>query len=233
MSTVTAPAATSSSSPSTLPRLDTSEGKDTSRGHNDAQGLWAAVDLSEEEEWDLDSAGLLEYQKAWRRAIEYDFPPGGDITCDPRTFIPLERSALMSVGVAGPNADLSQSPDPALLRKALTRAGERILSVTDHGEELTPKQLDELYESGDFEDGGYTPAYVSDPESYTGVVGITNIDTESMHFIWLQRTALRIVAEEIRKVGATPARIVPYLDSDTLAALRESGVQLPTEDELR
>ena len=228
MSTVTAPA--SSGSPSTLPRLATSEGKDTSKGHNDPQGLWAAVDLSEEEEWGRESAVLLEQQRAWRRAVEYDFPPGGDISCDPRTFIPLRETYLINVGVTGPNPALLQSPDPALLRKALSRAGERIMMVTGKGEELTQKQYDE---SDDVGDDTYTPSYVSDPEGYTGVVGISNIDTDGVRFVWLERTTLRIVAEELRKVGAVPARIVPYLDIDTQTWLKGQGERLPTEGELR
>lgn len=221
---------TASESASSLPRLATSEDKDTSKGKHDAEGLWAAVDLSEEEGLPPDPADLLEQQRAWRRAIEHDFPPGGDITCDPRTFVPLRSSILMTVGVTGPDPTLLQSPDPVALKQALSRAGQRIMLVTEAGRELTPKQFDELLDSGE---EVYTPSFVSDPESYTGVVGINNIDTDGVRHTWLLRTALRIVAEEIRRVGAVPARIVPYLDVDTLEWLKDQGERLPTEAELR
>lgn len=102
--------------------------------------------------------------------------------------------------------------------------------VTEAGRELTPEQFDELLTSGE---EIYTPSFVSDPESYTGVVGISNIDTDGVRHPWLLRTALRIVAEEVRAAGAVPARIVPYLDIDTLEWLKDQGERLPTEAELR
>lgn len=230
-----APNATESPSATTsrtYPHLQTSEGKDTSRGHNDPRGLWAAVDLAWDQEFPEDPGVLLDQQRAWARAIESDFPPGGDITCDPRTFLPLRHSYLINVAVTGPDPSKLTSPDQALLREALSRAGARIMLVTGDGRELTEQQYEAQVDNGESEDD-YTPNYVSEPEGYTSVVGISNIDTKGERYTWLERTALRIVAEELRRAGALPARIVPYLDIDTQAWLREQGEQLPSEKELR
>jgi hypothetical protein len=212
-------------------RLATSEGTDTSKGHNDQLGLWAIAEQDAENDTPGDLSVLLRQQQNWRRAVEHDFPPGGDITCDPRTFLPLNNSVLVNVAVTGPDHSVLQSPDPALLTKALRRAQGRILRVTEDGRELTEEQYEKLAGAG--EDDSYTPNDVSDPEGYTGVVGISDIDTKGVRYVWLERTVLRIVAEELREAGAVPARIVPYLDADTLAWLRERGEVLPTEDELR
>jgi len=179
-----APSATESPSPTTsptYPHLQTSEGKDTSRGHNDPQGLWAAVDLAWDQEFPEDPGVLLDQQRAWARAIESDFPPGGDITCDPRTFLPLRHSYLVNVAVTGPDPSKLTSPDQALLREALSRAGARIMLVTGDGRELSEQQYEAQVDSGESEDD-YTPNYVSGPEGYTSVVGISNIDTKGERY---------------------------------------------------
>ncbi|PFG18254.1 hypothetical protein ATK74_2838 [Propionicimonas paludicola] len=230
-------------SASALPRLVTSEGKDTSRGHNDPDGLWAQAERDAADELIDDAAELREHQRNWRRAVESDFPPGGDITVDPRTFMPLQELMVEGFGVTGPNPGLLKSPDPTLLREALRRATERILRVRADGRELSESQVEGRGEADDDEgdeegeqgetDDDYTPNYLSEPEGYTGVVGISNFDTKGVAFVWLERTTLRIVAEELRRSGAVPARIVPYLDVDTLAWLREHGETYPSDAELR
>jgi hypothetical protein len=232
------PTTSTASSAVRLPHLVTSEGKDTSRGENDPDGWWAQAALDARNEL-IDSSGqLLEYQRNWRRAVESDFPAGGDITVDPRTFMPLRESMVEGFGVTGPDPALLKGPDPVRLNEALQRASERIMRVRADGRELSAEQFAGRSEADDDEDedetgDDYTPNYLSDPESYTGVIGISNFDTKGVRLVWLQRTTLRILAEELRRADALPARIVPYLDVDTLQWLRERGESYPTEGELR
>jgi len=235
-----APGPTTSVTPSSaLPHLATIEGKDTSRGKSDPNGLWAQAALDATNELIDSPAQLLESQRNWRRAVEADFPPGGDITVDPRTFMPLRESMVEGFGVTGPDPALLKSPDPALLREALRRASDRIMRVRADGRELSDAQFERLSETDEDQDeedetsDGYTPNFLSDPESYTGVVGVSNFDTKGVRLVWLQRTTLRILAEELRRVDALPARIVPYLDIDTLQWLRDRGESYPTDTQLK
>jgi hypothetical protein len=171
--------------------------------------------------------------------VESDFPLGGDITVDPRTFMPLRESMVDGFGVTGPDPALLKSPDPALLREALQRASDRIMRVRADGRELSEAQFERLSETDEDQDeedetsDSYTPNFLSDPESYTGVVGVSNFDTKGVRLVWLQRTTFRILAEELRRVDALPARIVPYLDIDTLQWLRDRGESYPTDTELK
>lgn len=205
----------SAPSTSVTPR---SEGRDTSRGHNDPHGLWQRVD-DPERLFLLDPEELLGAQQDWARAIYYDFPIGSDISCDPRTFLPLEQGTMMQVGV--------ETADHALARQAMAATVERLGWVTvDDGEEL-PRPAD-----WDDERYSMTSPYISEPEQVGQVVGISNIDTEGEIQVWFERTVLRIIAEELRRAGAVPARIVPFITPEDHESLRADGVTLPTLKEL-
>lgn len=225
LATPTPSASPSASTASTPIHLRTSENTNTSRGHTDPDGLWAAVEANEAHELQAadDPSLLLQHQRDWRRAIEADFPPGGDITCDSRAFMPLRESYVITIGV------LVNGSNAGVLEAALNRAGARMMAVTDDGRELTGKELDEADSSGV---PAFTIAYVSEAERSGMVVGINNIDTQGERYPWMFRTFIRIVAEELRRAGAVPARIVPYLDPDTQQWLKERHERYPTDSEL-
>ncbi|MCE1173611.1 MAG: hypothetical protein LWW77_03270 [Propionibacteriales bacterium] len=211
--------AASSAAPTRLPPF---LGMDTSKGHNDAQGLWAKVDLPPEDEWSRTPSQLLEQQRDWKRAIDYDFPADSAITCDPRTFVPLDKVMLINIAVIG--------DDKAAVMAAMTKAQERLYRVDSDGREYSEAELDKLLSDGP---EVMTPAYLSDPEAVGLMVGIDNIDLEGERYTWYERTAMRIVAEELVAAKATPARITPFLTPDVLEWIDQSGDRLPNEGELR
>lgn len=199
----------------------TSEGRDTSRSSNDPRGLWAAA--ARPEGWLSTAAGVRESQEAWRRAVESDFPPDGDITCDPWTLMPLATLVVCKVGVTG--------PPPELVQGVLSEAAVRMLNVTATGQELTDDEYEEWEERGGEDDDDYTPNYVSEPRIWNDIVGIDTIDTKGERYPWMFRTFLRIVAEELRAAGAVPARIIPFLTPDTLAWMAQHGELYPIDVE--
>lgn len=181
----------------------TSEGTDTSAYGDDPGGAWAAVVHPADRQyfWDTDRFVLLTDQRAWKRAVESDFPPDGDITVDPHTLMPLSHWVDHSLGVMSFVPDLAQS--------ALEAAAWRVMSVDEQGREaLTEADVDALETSG-----LYSPQYVSEAERRGDVVGWSTLDTTGRRYPWMFRTILRIVAEELRAAGALPARIVPFSSS--------------------
>jgi hypothetical protein len=211
----------------------TSEGSDTSRLGNDPGGLWAATVGTEETEWlhATNPEALLASQRAWKRAIEVDFPSGGDITCDPWTFMPLRESIFTAVAVTG--------PEPATLLKALDAAGLRMSGVLTDGREVSDEELEELEsawdedEDGEFDEDLFsTPNYISGAERHGDIVGISNIDTKGVRYPWMFRTFLRILAEELRQADAVPARIIPFLTAEALTWLAERHERYPSPDSL-
>jgi hypothetical protein len=138
---------------------------------------------------------------AWRRAIEADFPADGDVMCDPSTFMPNDEWLDVSLGVIGFAPDLAE--------KALVRASSRMMLVTVEGKEcVTFDELEELVMEDD--EAADSASYISDPERLGDFVGLSNIDTHGERYTWMFRTYLRIVAEELRAMGAVPAKIVPF-----------------------
>ncbi len=203
-------------------RLPPFLGLDTSKGHNDAQGLWAKVVLRPEDEWARTPAQLREQQRDWKRAIDYDFPAESAITCDPRTFIPLDKVMLINIAVIG--------EDKSAVMVAMTKAQARLYRVDSDGREYTQAELDQAESDGE---EVFTPAYLSDPEAVGLMIGIDNIDLEGERFTWYARTAMRIVAEELVAAKATPAQITPFLTPDVMDWINQSGSRLPNDGELR
>lgn len=203
----------------------TSEGIDTSRSGSDPTGVWAAADCTAETEWlnATNPSVLRTNQQAWERAVESDFPAGGDITCDPWTFMPLRETVFTAVAVTG--------PAPALATKALNEAADRMLAVVADGRELSEDELEELLEAAE-DDESYSPDHISQAVRDGDIVGIANIDTKGERFPWMFRTFLRILAEELRRADAVPARIIPFLTPEALAWLAERGERYPLPEGL-
>jgi hypothetical protein len=173
-----------------------SERVDTSRYGSDPGGVWAAA------EDDGNPSKTLADQRLWKRAVEADFPADADVMCDPRTFMPLDDTVDVSVAV------LCFTPE--LAAKALARAAERMMMVAVDGREFADwEELEELLMEDEAE--AYTPNYISDPERQGDLVGLANIDTRGERYTWMLRTFLRIISEELRAMGAVPAKIVPFL----------------------
>jgi hypothetical protein len=189
-------------------RVVTSEHMDTSRYGSDPGGLWAAA------EDDGNPSKNLADQQAWARAVLADFPPDGEVMCDPRTFMPLDELVDVSVGVMG--------FAPELATKALARAAARMSMVATDGKEYETFEALEELELID-EDAAYTPNYISAPERRGDIVGLANIDTKGERYTWMFRTFLRIIAEELRAEGAVPAKLIPFTSSPD---------DYPTDDEL-
>jgi hypothetical protein len=168
---------------------------DTSKYGPDPGGLWAIA------ERDGNPYNGPCDPMAWRRAIEADFPADGDVMCDPSTFMPNDEWLDVSLGVIGFAPDLAE--------KALVRASSRMMLVTVEGKEcVTFDELEELVMEDD--EAADSASYISDPERLGDFVGLSNIDTHGERYTWMFRTYLRIVAEELRAMGAVPAKIVPF-----------------------
>jgi hypothetical protein len=210
-----------------------SEGWDTSKGHSDPLGVWAAAKWTEEDEWIVagDPSALRRCQRAWARALAHDFPADGDITCDPWTFLPLRETIAITIAAVGPS--------PQMLTTALAAAAQRMIRVQADGrergedeDEFDDEDEDDFDEDEEEFESDYTPNYVSAPERVGDIVGISNIDTKGVRLPWMFRTFLRIVAEELRSAGAVPARIIPFLTPEHSAWLRERGESFPAPEEL-
>ena len=168
---------------------------DTSRYGSDPGGVWAAA------EDDGNPSKTVADQELWRRAVEADFPDGGDVMCDPNTFMPHDEWVDVSLGVLGFAPDLAE--------KALIRAAARMMTVAVDGREYSNwEELEALLMED--EDDAYTPNYIAEPERRGDLVGLSNIDTKGERYTWMFRTFLRIVAEELRAEGAVPAKIIPF-----------------------
>ncbi|SDB87152.1 hypothetical protein GA0111570_105300 [Raineyella antarctica] len=194
----------------------TSENTDTSLAASAPGSPWHAVG-----DYSFDWPEVtLPFQREWAAAIDSDFPADGDITCDPRTFMPLENAIVARLAVS--------AADPEAARLALDAAASRFYLVDVEGREYTSDELDEAAA----EDEVYTVSYVSDAEIIDGTAVITNIDTDGEHHPWMFRTFLRIVAEELRRAGAVPARISPPRTPELQEWLASRGTAFPTDAEL-
>ncbi len=202
----------------------TSEGTDTSRFGSDPTGVWAAADCTAETEWlnATNPSVLRTNQRAWERAVESDFPAGGDITCDPWTFMPLRETVFTAVAITG--------PDPALATQALNEAADRMLGVVIDGREVSEEELERLLDEDNEE--AYSPDHISQAVREGDIVGIANIDTNGERYPWMFRTFLRIIAEELRRAQAVPARIIPFLTPEALTWLAERDERYPLPDGL-
>jgi hypothetical protein len=164
-------------------------------------------------------------QRAWAAAIRDDFPPEGDITCDPRVFMPLTDAIVAQLGV--------RTADPRQACDALTAAAQRFLLVDHNGREHTSESLEAAFAgAGDEDDEPWTTPYVSEPRIVDGLAVVDHIDTEGEFFTWAFRTYLRITAEELRRAGTVPAHIEVPLLPEVLDWVASRGTRFPTDAEL-
>jgi hypothetical protein len=168
---------------------------DTSKYGSDPGGVWAAAERDGNP-----FTGPCD-PAAWSRAIEADFPVDGDVMCDPSALMPNDEWVDVSLGV------ISFAPD--LAEKALIRASSRMMLVTVEGKECADfDELEDLLVED--EEAADSVSYISYPERVGDLVGLSTIDTKGERYTWMFRTFLRIVAEELRAMGAVPAKIVPF-----------------------
>lgn len=192
------------------------ENSDTSRAASSPDSPWHAVG-----DYSIDWPGVdLAFQQQWAAAVASDFPVEGDITCDPRTFMPLDDAIVAQLAV--------RADDPQVALRALDAAASRFDLVDATGREYTADELDEAYG----EDDVYTVSYVSEAEIIDGVATVTTIDTDGEHYPWMFRTFLRITAEELRRTGAVPAHIGPPQTAALQEWLADRGTRYPTDAEL-
>ncbi|MDX2542436.1 hypothetical protein ACOT81_19470 [Streptomyces sp. WI04-05B] len=146
--------------------------------------------------WRVAEACLTTEDSAFwmRRAVVSESEPGG-ITVDP--------GALPILG--GGDGDAMQqhweiaveSNDPARAVAALTAAQRRLGRVLEDGHELSPEEAE------DDDTELYSPNYVAVEEEVPRVW----MDCKGGMFPYMARTALRIVADELRKAGVRQAHL--------------------------
>ena len=147
--------------------------------------------------WRVAAACLETDQSAWwmRRAVVSESEPGG-ITVDPGTL-----------PILGGNGDMFQqhweiaveSNDPARAVAALTAAQRRLGRVLEDGRELPPEGADDALADTDL----YSPNYVAVDDTVPRVW----MDCKDGMFPHMARTALRIVADELRRAGIRHAHL--------------------------
>ncbi|MFJ9446603.1 hypothetical protein ACIRRH_32790 [Kitasatospora sp. NPDC101235] len=132
-----------------------------------------------------------------RRAAVSESEPGG-ITVDPQT-LPIERTS--------PGATPCQvfriavrSDDPARAVAALTAAEPGLMHVFEDGRELSPEEAEDVWEEA-------LPPYSPDYAAVDASVPCVWMDCKGLIFPHLARTALRIVADELRKAGVRQAHL--------------------------
>ncbi|MFF3752436.1 hypothetical protein ACFYYH_18570 [Streptomyces sp. NPDC002018] len=131
-----------------------------------------------------------------RRAVVSESEPGG-ITVDP--------GALRILG--GEDGDAYQqhweiavtSDDPARAVTALTAARHRLTRVLEDGRELSPEEAEDVMADTDL----YSPNYAAVDDTVPRVW----MDCKGGMFPHMARTALRIVADELRKAGIRQAHL--------------------------
>ncbi|MFI0959861.1 hypothetical protein ACH4S8_00360 [Streptomyces sp. NPDC021080] len=147
--------------------------------------------------WYVAEACLETDQSAFwmRRAVVSESEPGG-ITVDPG-----------ALRILGGDGDMFQqhweiaveSDDPARAVAALTAAERRLGRVLEDGRELSPEEADDTMADTDL----YSPNYVAVDDTVPRVW----MDCKGGMFPHMARTALRIVADELRKAGVRRAHL--------------------------
>ncbi|MFF3445758.1 hypothetical protein ACFYXJ_01305 [Streptomyces sp. NPDC002667] len=147
--------------------------------------------------WHVAEACLETDQSAFwmRRAVVSESEPGG-ITVDPG-----------ALRILGGNGDMFQqhweiaveSNDPARAVAALTAAERRLGRVLEDGRELSPEEAEDVMADTDL----YSPNYVAVDDTVPRVW----MDCKGGMFPHMARTALRIVADELRKAGVRRAHL--------------------------
>ncbi|MFE4369744.1 hypothetical protein ACFRMN_16230 [Streptomyces sp. NPDC056835] len=130
-----------------------------------------------------------------RRAVLSESEPSG-ITVDPGALRILGDDGAMfqqhwEIAV--------ESSDPARAVAALTAARRRLTCVFEDGRELSPEEAEDVMTDTDL----YSPNYVAVDDTVPRVW----MDCKGGIFPHMARTALRIVADELRKAGIQQAHL--------------------------
>ncbi|MFD8784437.1 hypothetical protein [Kitasatospora sp. NPDC059599] len=146
----------------------------------------------------VEACGATAEAAFWmRRAAASESEPGG-ISVDPD---------VLRIGTSRPGSAFHQdftiavgSDDPARAVAALTAAEPRLMCVFEDGSELSPEEAEDVW---DDDRPPYSPSYVTvDTE-----VPCVRMDCKGGVFPQMARTALRVVADELRKAGVQRARL--------------------------
>ncbi|MFE4634453.1 hypothetical protein ACFRJ1_13915 [Streptomyces sp. NPDC056773] len=129
-----------------------------------------------------------------RRAVVTESEPGG-ITVDPGTLRVMEDWAVF-----GQRWEIAvESDDPARAVVALTAAQHRLSCVFEDGREVPSEELEDVVCDTDL----YNPNYVAVDETVPRVW----MDCKDGTYPHMARTALRIVADELRRAGLHRAHL--------------------------
>ncbi|MFJ2648101.1 hypothetical protein ACIO1C_15355 [Streptomyces sp. NPDC087420] len=131
-----------------------------------------------------------------RRAVVTESEPGG-ITVGPE-----------ACGILGGNGDalvqnweiVVESDEPARAVVALTAAKPRLMRVFEDGRELSPEEAEELWDEA-------FPPYSPNYAAVEATVPRIWMDCKDGIYPHMARTALRVVADELRKAGVRQAHL--------------------------
>ncbi|MFJ8628508.1 hypothetical protein ACIRD3_37495 [Kitasatospora sp. NPDC093550] len=157
-------------------------------GGSGSQMLWRVVE----------ACGATAEAAFWMcRAVASESDPEG-ISVDP---------GVLCIESNGPGSAFHQdftiaveSEDPASAVAALTAAEPRLMCVFEDGRELSPEEAEDVW---DDDRPPYSPSYAAvDTE-----VPCVRLDCKGGVYPQMARTALRVVADELRKAGVQQARL--------------------------
>ncbi|WP_327236114.1 hypothetical protein OG349_21315 [Streptomyces sp. NBC_01317] len=131
-----------------------------------------------------------------RRAVVTESEPGG-ITVGPEAF-----------GILGGHGDalvqnwgiVVESDEPARAVTALTAAKPRLMRVFEDGRELSPEEAEVLWDEA-------SPPYSPNYAAVEATVPRIWMDCKDGIYPHMARTALRVVADELRKAGVRQAHL--------------------------
>lgn len=185
----------------------------------DADDAWArAKALIDEYYWvvpyeeDIPARNELAAE-VWAGALATVCPPDGLVSCAPDTFAPV-MSTWGTVGALDTSLEVV-AEDKAQVRAALAATAERYYLIDTDGREWTWAELEE--EPMADEEGPlagemvFTPAYVSEFVETDEAVGFW-FDVEGNPYPDMARAQIRVLLEELDRVGITEARVRPLTD---------------------
>lgn len=154
--------------------------------------LWEDAVVAYEQTYNVNERAEV----AWARAVADDYPPGGDIDCDPLTLGP-DRHLVMGSDFFC--ATVVSAPELHRVEIALERAAKRFATVDENGEELPEDEIDDQVFMVD--EVGY-PTRVQEGWKIT-------VDFRGAAWPRMNVAMLQILVEELRRAGAVPARLRP------------------------
>ena len=151
--------------------------------------------------------------EVWAGALSTVCPPDGLVSCAPEVFAPV-MSPWGTVQVLDTSLEVV-AEDSAQVRAALAATAERYYLIDTDGREWTWAELEEelmAYDEGALTgEMVFTPAYVSEFVETAGAVGFW-FDVEGNPYPDMARAQIRVLLEELDRVGITEARVRPLTD---------------------